>query len=292
MTSQILEIEPRVRIVGALLGDSPGRRRGRSSDVVGSRPYAPGDDVRLIDWAATARVSAVAGDVRFVVRETYAEESPVLVLAVDRAPTMALYPPSLPWLHKPAALSRCLRLLSDAAAARRCPVAYVDSRSELTAPRAAATRRLEALPPDDHAADADWLWTRLVDGRRWLPPGSMVFLFSDFLRPLGHRLLVEAAEAEWELVPVVVSDPVWERSFPEEVGRMTLPVADGAGRLRPVRLSATEARARRGQNELRHAELVRRFSEAGWPPIVLGGSDDAAIESSFLEWAAEREDWR
>ena len=34
--------------------------------------------------------------------------------------------------------------------------------------------------------------------------------------------------AGWDVVPVVVQDPVWERSFPD-VGGVTLPLADPDG---------------------------------------------------------------
>ena len=36
-------------------------RRGMGSDVAGSRPYLPGDDVDTIDWGASARLSSARG---------------------------------------------------------------------------------------------------------------------------------------------------------------------------------------------------------------------------------------
>src|SRR5207244_9340735 len=75
-------------------------RRGRGSDVAGSRPYVPGDDVKAIDWGASARLSSARGDDAFVVRERYAEEAPRVVVVCDRRPAMRLFPPGLPWLRK------------------------------------------------------------------------------------------------------------------------------------------------------------------------------------------------
>ena len=291
MAPAYVEIDPRVRIIGSLLGQSRSRRRGRSSDVVGARPYLPGDDVRLIDWAATARLTAAAGEERFIVREFYAEEAPTVVLAVDRSPTMRLYPPELPWLQKPAALRRCVEAVTESAARHQCLVSYVDSAAdslERPQPVDADRPRSWALSPCEEGADADWLFTSVFEERRWLPPGTLVFVFSDFVRPLGDRLLIEALDAEWELVPVVLSDPRWERSFPVEVGGMTLPMGDMAGRLRPVRLSSAEARARRDENERHHRELVARFTAAGWPPVVVSSSEEQAVTTAFLDWAARR----
>src|SRR3954453_14660863 len=74
------------RVHGASLGATASRRRGRSHDVAGSPAYPPGDDVRAVDWAASARATAARGDAAFVVREHFAEEAPVVALCVERTP--------------------------------------------------------------------------------------------------------------------------------------------------------------------------------------------------------------
>ena len=51
-------------------------RRGAGTDVAGSRPYRPGDDIDTIDWAASAELSTARGSDEFVVRERFAEEAP------------------------------------------------------------------------------------------------------------------------------------------------------------------------------------------------------------------------
>ncbi|MBI5330456.1 MAG: DUF58 domain-containing protein [Betaproteobacteria bacterium] len=63
-------------------GDWPSARLGRGLDFEESRPYAPGDDIRDMDWRTTARLSHL-----YV--KTYREErQPVLHLVVDRGPAM------------------------------------------------------------------------------------------------------------------------------------------------------------------------------------------------------------
>ena len=79
-------------------------RRGSGTDVAGSRPYRPGDDMDSIDWAASARLSTARGADEFVVRERFAEEAPKIILVCDRRPSMAHFAPPLPWLDKTAAM--------------------------------------------------------------------------------------------------------------------------------------------------------------------------------------------
>ena len=59
---------------------------GPATDVAGSRPYRPGDDMDAIDWAASARLSTARGSDEFVVRERFAEEAPKVVIVCDRRP--------------------------------------------------------------------------------------------------------------------------------------------------------------------------------------------------------------
>ena len=43
---------PRRRVLGLPFGGLHSLRRGLGSDVAGSRPYQPGDDIDKIDWYA------------------------------------------------------------------------------------------------------------------------------------------------------------------------------------------------------------------------------------------------
>ncbi len=289
----IVDIDPRVRIVGSLLGQSRSRRRGSSQDVVGSRLYVPGDDMRRIDWAATARLTAAVGEERFVVREYYAEESPTVVVAVDRAASMALYPSWLPWLHKPEAVANCVAAIRASAVHHRSLVTLASSTTELLdqpQPDALASEREQPLAAvADDAGRRDWLSPLLLGGRRWLPPGTLVFVLSDFLRGLDDDLLRLALDYEWELVPIVLRDERWERSFPVAAGGMTLPLADEHGRLAPRRVSAREAERRREENERSWQELLHVLRETGFPPVQVGDASMEGVVAAFVEWSFERD---
>ena len=65
--TDVFPLVPRRRLVGLSFGGMHSARRGSGSDVAGSRPYQPGDDIRAIDWGASARLSSArAADVAAV----------------------------------------------------------------------------------------------------------------------------------------------------------------------------------------------------------------------------------
>jgi uncharacterized protein (DUF58 family) len=283
---------PRHRQHGLELGPFQSVRRGPGSDVAGSRPYRPGDDVRSIDWGASARLSAARGSDEFVVRERYAEQAPRIVLVVDRRPAMSLYPE--PWLDKEAALQCAIRLIGESGLEARGLVGWLSIGADATDwrppqgnPTRWRTRPVEIRfdGPEDGLARA----FEHLQYSRALTAGSFVFVLSDFLAPPPEEELVAAVARGWDVVPVVVQDPLWEASFPEEVGGLVLPLEDPVThRLTPVRLSRREARERRAANEHRLAELVRRYAELELDPVVLTSDDPGEILQRFLEWSEAR----
>src|SRR6266540_2145725 len=122
-------------------------RRGLGSDVAGSRPYHPGDDVDAIDWNASAKLSAARSSDEFIVRERFAEEAPRVVVVADRRRAMQLFPPEFPWLSKPRAAAAALEAIAASAFASRGLFGYVDLADELN-------------PPSEE------LWLRVLE-RRW-----------------------------------------------------------------------------------------------------------------------------
>lgn len=244
---------PRRLVGGRAFGAMRSRARGPGVDLVGSRPYRPGDDVRRIDWHASARLSSRQGSDELVVREHLTEEATEVLVAVDGFPPVTLWPPPRPWLAKAEAAREAATLIRDSALAAACAVDELDGLD------------------------------RLRTGERAPPSGSMAFVLSDFLTgwhaPPGRG---------YELVPVVIQDPVWERSFPEVAGAL-LPFADPAtGRTRPTRLSAAEVGARRVANERRFERLLETFHALGLDPVVLGSSDRGHVYEAFVDWAHGR----
>ncbi len=291
-SSPLLELEPHVRIIGSLFGHAPSRRRGSSDDVVGGRPYQAGDDIRRIDWATSARLSALRGEDHFVVRESYGEEAPIVCFALDRSSSMALYPREYPWLHKPDAVRQIAEVVALSAHHYRCPIAYLDADSWRPPSMSTEVEDLVLLLDrgryDRPRDGADSLFARLRAVEHLLPGGSFVFCCSDFVHVPSERTLAMIIDAEWDLVPVVVQDPLWEQTYPTAAGEVALPVFDEAGRFRLLRQSRAEVRERRQAHEERFRRLEELFTSYGFPPIVLSELGFAALTDALGSWHARR----
>jgi uncharacterized protein (DUF58 family) len=291
-SSSLLELEPHVRIIGSLFGSAASRRRGQSDDVVSGRPYQPGDDVRRIDWATSARLSALRGEDHFVVRESYGEEAPFVCFTVDRSSSMALYPRAYPWLHKPDAVRQMAEVVTLSAGHYHCPLAFLDAHdwrppSTSNEPDE-LTRLLDDGAYDRPGETIDSLFGRLRSVEHMLPGGSFVFCCSDFLEVPSERTLAAVVDAQWELVPVVVQDPLWEQSYPEAAGEVSLPVCDEAGRFRLLRQSRAEVNERRRMHEARLRRLEELFTGYGYPPIVISEVGPAPLAEALLSWNVRR----
>jgi uncharacterized protein (DUF58 family) len=287
---------PRRRLQGTPFGERRSARRGRGADVAGTRPYVPGDPISTIDWFASARLSTAHGGDEFVVRETYAEEAPRVLIVVDRRPSMALYGPELPWLSKPDTIRAAADAIARAAGAARAELGSADTVGERTrvySPGAVSPRRvlerLRTAPFDAPAGSLQHALAALLNRRAELPQGSFVFVVSDFLDPVDEGVWTRMASSLWDVVPVLVQDPTWEQTFPD-VHNVLVPFAppDG-GEPTLIRLGRSETAARRRANEARLEQLLRRFRVHGFDPVLLESSAQAAVDSAFLHWAERRQ---
>lgn len=290
---------PRRRLLGVSFGAIHGARRGLGTDVAGSRPYRPGDDRNAIDWAATARLSAARATDEFVVREHYADDAPRVVILVDRRPAMALSSPDVPWLRKHEALRTAASLITDSVREARGLIGYLDLADGADAPfwrppsssrepwsqRERQLRELSYTAPEDNLT----LALEFLEGhRRAVPGGSFVFVLSDFLVSPTRDVWERAVEHRWDLVPLVIQDPLWEQSFPPLDG-IVVPLTGADGRVRLVKLRAGESAARRREHERRRAELLAGFHDLDIDPVWLSASDHDHILTALLDWSAGRE---
>jgi hypothetical protein len=118
--------------------------------------------------------------------------------------------------------------------------------------------------------------------------GSFVFVLSDFLVPPPAEAWAHAVDRGWDVVPVIVQDPVWEQSFPEIDG-VAVSLADAHGdRPRRVRLGAHDVQERRRANEERLDTLQRDFVRLGLDPVLVGASGQEAVHGALLEWTQAR----
>jgi uncharacterized protein (DUF58 family) len=289
-TQLIFPLKPTTRLSGLAYGTMRSTRRGTGSDVASSRAYRPGDDVKAIDWRASAKLSLARGAAEFVVREHFADQAPRVVVLCDRSPSMSLFPQGWPWLSKPAASRSALQLIDNSARAAQGYVGYLDHADGAALWRPPKSQHtLEELDldrpfgaPDDALALG---LEELLRHRSDLPLGTFVFVVSDFLPSPPRELWLRVVARRWKVVPVVIQDRVWEQSFPD-VGGIVMPFAHPrTGEPLDAELSDEEARERREQNERRRAELVRSLRALELDPVLLDREDVRSALSAFLAWA-------
>lgn len=288
---------PRRRVIGLSFGTMRSLRRGSGSDIAGSRPYRPGDDMDAIDWAASARLSTAKGSDEFVVRERFAEEAPKIVIVCDRRPHMSYFSSSLPWLDKPKAMRQAVELILASAGAAGGYVGYLDYADgnphwrQPKGERKMIELRDPRLWSSEFDGPADWLERsieHLAGHPRAVTPGTFVFLLSDFIPTASKEVWLTAVEHRWDVVPVVIQDPTWEQSFPE-VSRIVVPLRDPrSGRVVPVRLTRKEAAARKTANEARTRGLLDMFRTLDVDPILVSSDDRAEVLAPFLFWTELR----
>ena len=284
-------------MIGLAFGGVRSARRGIGSDVASTREYHPGDDVAWMDWAASARLSAARGTDEFIVRERFADEAPRVVVLCDRRPSMSIPASDIRPLDKPRALLTVLDLIGASARAARSLTGYLDfaegepfwlpPRSEARAEPGTFARSF-AASADTVSLGLDFL----AEHRRDLPTQAFVFVLSDFVVPPDLRAWQRALEHRWELVPVIVQDPVWERTFPDVSG-ISVPYADpGNGRVVPVYVTRREARALRDEHEARWQRLIDDFRSLGIEGVAVHSHDVGDMLDAFLRWADLRQMWR
>jgi uncharacterized protein (DUF58 family) len=290
-------LEPRRRLIGLSFGGMRSIRRGTGSDVAGSRPYHPGDDMDSIDWNGSARLSAARDADEFIVREKFTDEAPRAIAVCDRRPEMSLFPTWLPWLAKPEAVRIATLMIADSTVAVRGLTGYVDladgdlfwrpPRSQHEEWRLEDRRPFRA--PEDNLAQA---FQHLFSLRPPLPTGSFIFVVSDFVVPVPEEIWLQALERRWDLVPVVVQDPVWEQSFPDIAGT-SVPVLDPhTGNTSYLRLSRREVDERREQNEARWQRMLDTFDFLDIEPVIISSARPDHILDAFIWWSEKRVHWR
>lgn len=296
-SGQTFQLVSRRRLLGLAHGTMRSVRRGRGTEVAGSRSYRPGDDIRSIDWGASARLSSARGSDEFVVRDRYADEGPRVVVVADRRPELSFHAPPLPWLDKAAAMRATIEIVL-ASAARAGGFAgyldYADGEAYWLPPR--GERRFAHLreervetagwraPPDGVERSLE----HLFEHGRSITAGSFVFVLSDFLEGPGRETWLTAVERLWDVIPVVIQDPTWEQSFPDVSG-IVVPLRDPrTGRVTHVRLTRKEITARRRAHRERLLALLDELVLLGLDPVLISSSDPSDVLASLLDWSELR----
>ncbi len=207
-----LELEVTRRLDGLLHGDHRGLVPGHGSELGETRRYAPGDDVRRIDWNVTARLQEAH------IRQTIAERELQTWLVVDRSPRLDFGTALTHKRELVLAAAAAVGFLTNrdgnqigavfagpADADRDVPVPVVPPRSS----RKHFLRVLHdiaAFPVDDGAGVTDLaaalMRTRSVAKRR-----GLVVVISDFLVEPGWERGMQIVGQHHDVLAVQVTDP-------------------------------------------------------------------------------------
>lgn len=168
------------RVATAETGVHLRRRMGQSLDFREHRQFVPGDDIRHVDWRASARIG---GPADLFVRQFDAEDRLEVVVALDFGPTM-LCPANAP---KAAFATLIARALLWCAERGRDQITLAILGPEATVQATFALKGQGVLVRGE-----DWLHDQLaghmsgapanetMDPDTPLPPGGVCFLLSDF----------------------------------------------------------------------------------------------------------------
>lgn len=186
-------------------GEHLAKRKGSSAEFLEHRPYAPGDDLRRIDWLAFARTGEP------VFKLFRAEEDVVVRLLIDTSASLAAGdPPKIDAAKRIAAAIGYMALALSERTQIACATEGLDRWGEPTRGRAALPkllRDLDGIEADGRTDLADAIEDVLVRAPR---PG-MLAIVSDFFDPGPFEAAVtKAASAGHDiaLIQVLARDEV------------------------------------------------------------------------------------
>ncbi|GGP67453.1 DUF58 domain-containing protein [Saccharothrix coeruleofusca] len=265
-----LELEVRRRLDGLLQGNHLGLVPGPGSEPGEARPYQPGDDVRRMDWAVTARTTEPH------IRETVADRELETWLAVDLSPSLdfgtAVCEKRDLVVAATAAVAHLTRgggnrigaLVSTGEQLVRVPARGGMAHARGLIRKVAETPRAPEGTRGDLAAVVEQL--RRPPRRR-----GLVVVVSDFLGELTWQRPLRALSARHDLVAIEVVDPR-DIDLPE-VGTVVLADPE-TGRQREVVASPLLRREFAAAAAEHRAEVAAGLRQAGAGHLVLRTDSD------------------
>jgi uncharacterized protein (DUF58 family) len=294
--ARVLQLRSRHEVAGSLAGGYRSAFRGGGIEFEESRPYAPGDDVRAIDWNALARTGSA------YVKHYREERDQTLLLLLDVSASMGF---GSAGPSKAALAARSAALLAAAAAYAGDRVALWSFdrtlRREIEPGRGEAhgLRVLRALiEAAEPGAGGTALGPLLARVRERVTKRAIVFLLSDLRDDAllagdaeGRRLRASLAALarRHDLVAGFVVDPREQTLPPAGTLRVADPEAPGRSWL--LRSGSRLARARYGvAAQLREHLLERRLRADGadWLALRTDADPLRTLGRFFAQRAVQR----
>jgi uncharacterized protein (DUF58 family) len=245
-----LELSVRRRLDGLLQGNHLGLVPGPGTEPGEPRPYQPGDDVRRMDWAVTARTTEPH------IRETVADRELETQLVVDLSPSLDFGTAACEKRDLAIAACAAVTHLTRGGGNRIGAVVATGARTDRLPARGGETaarellRRIASTPPAPEGTRGD-LAAALEALRRPPRRRGLVVVVSDFLGDVDWERALRALRARHELLAVEVVDPR-DEELPD-VGTVVLADPESGNRREITttptlrRRFAAEAAAHRGR---------------------------------------------
>ncbi|WP_186763358.1 DUF58 domain-containing protein [Lentzea tibetensis] len=267
---RMLELDVRRRLDGLLQGNHLGLVPGPGSEPGEARTYQPGDDVRRMDWAVTARTTVPH------IRETVADRELETWVAIDLSPSLDFGTAACEKrdlvIAATAAIAHLTRgggnrigaVVSTGASTVRIP-----ARGGLAHARG-MIRRIAEIPRAGDGTRGD-LAELLEQLRRPPRRRGLVVVVSDFLGGMEWQRPLRALSARHELVAVEVIDPR-DIDLPD-VGTVVLSDPE-SGRQREVHASALLRKEFSAAAAEHRASVASGLRRAGAGHLVLRTDSD------------------
>jgi uncharacterized protein (DUF58 family) len=267
---RMLELDVRRRLDGLLQGNHLGLVPGPGSEPGEARAYQPGDDVRRMDWAVTARTTVPH------IRETVADRELETWMAIDLSPSLdfgtAVCEKRDLVIAATAAVAHLTRgggnrigaAVSTGAESLRIP-----ARGGLAHARG-MIRKIAEVPRAEEGTRGD-LAALLEQLRRPPRRRGLIVVVSDFLGGMEWQRPLRALSARHELVAIEIVDPR-DVDLPE-VGTVVLSDPE-SGRQREVTASALLRKEFNAAAAEHRAEVAAGLRRAGAGHLVLRTDSD------------------
>jgi uncharacterized protein (DUF58 family) len=265
-----LELDVRRRLDGLLQGNHLGLVPGPGTEPGEARPYQPGDDVRRMDWAVTARTTLPH------IRETVADRELETWLAVDLSASLDFGTAACEKRDLAVAAVAAFTHLTGGGGNRIGAVlstgqetVRLPARGGLAHARG-LVRRVATTPRAPEGVRGD-LVALLEQLRRPPRRRGLAVVISDFLGDLSWQRPLRGLSARHDLVAVEIIDPR-DIDLPE-VGLVTL-VDPESGRQREVNASPLLRRQFAAAADEHRAQVAAGLRQANCAHLVLRTDSD------------------
>lgn len=267
---RMLELDVRRRLDGLLQGNHLGLVPGPGTEPGEARTYQPGDDVRRMDWAVTARTTVPH------IRETVADRELETWVAIDLSPSLdfgtAVCEKRDLAIAATAAVAHLTRGGGNrigAAVSTGAESVRVPARGGLAHARG-MIRKIAELPRAEEGTRGD-LAALLEQLRRPPRRRGLIVVISDFLGGMEWQRPLRALSARHDIVAIEIVDPR-DVDLPE-VGTVVLSDPE-TGRQREVTASALLRKEFNAAAAEHRAEVAAGLRRAGAGHLVLRTDSD------------------